>query len=237
MALFLVLAGPAVGSFLGVVVDRWPWGRSLWQPSGCDSCGARLTFADMVPIFSALRRRCRHCGAPIPGHLLRIEVAALGAACLAVALGKDPAQMAALALYLWLLVGLFYADLLHFRLPDPLTLGLLAAGLALAAATPGRDVAQALVSAAVGAGAFWLLRAGYARLRGREGLGLGDVKMAAGIGAATGWAALPLVTLIAAALGLAAALWQARGRLPDAAARVPFGSCLAGATLLVLLLQ
>ena len=175
VALFVLLAGPAVGSFLGVVVDRVADGRSLWSRSACEACGARLGPLDLVPILSSLRGRCRHCGAEIPGHLLRLEIAALAVSAIAVALATGPATMLELAAFLWCLVGLFYADLLHFRLPNVLTAALFVAGLALAAVTPGRSVPEALATAAAGVLVFWLLRIGYRRLRGREGLGLGDV--------------------------------------------------------------
>lgn len=236
VALLILALGPAAGSFLGVVVDRWPERRSLWTASTCEACRTRLGWRDLLPILSGLRGRCRHCGAPIPPHLLRLELASLGAACLAVALGDGAAGMLAHAFFLWALVGLFYADLLHFRLPDPLNAALFAAGLWLAALTPGRWLGEALVSAVVGAGAFWAIRWLYRAWRGREGLGQGDVKLMAGIGAGLGWTALPAVTLIAAALGVLAAFGEARGRLPAATARIPFGSCLCGAAALVLLL-
>ncbi len=237
LALLVLLLGPAAGSFLGVVVDRWCTGRGLWGRSACETCAARLGWRDLVPVLSGLRGRCRHCGAPIPAHLLRIELAATGAGVLAVLLADSAAEAAALAVFLWCLVGLFYADLLHLRLPDPLNAGLLAAGLALAAAAPGRGVGEALLSAGAGAGAFWLIRAGYRALRGREGLGLGDVKMMAGLGAGLGWMLLPLATLIAALLALAVVGLEAlrTQRAPDTRAPLPFGACLAGAAVLVLL--
>ncbi|MAQ86211.1 MAG: hypothetical protein CMH12_23945 [Maritimibacter sp.] len=238
VALFVLLAGPAVGSFLGVVVDRVADGRSLWSRSACEACGARLGPLDLVPILSSLRGRCRHCGAEIPGHLLRLEIAALAVSAIAVALATGPATMLELAAFLWCLVGLFYADLLHFRLPNVLTAALFVAGLALAAVTPGRSVPEALATAAAGVLVFWLLRIGYRRLRGREGLGLGDVKMMAGLGAGLGPEALPLAVLAAAVLALLVAVvegWR-RGAGLNPQARVPFGAWLSGGAVLALLL-
>ncbi len=236
--LFVLLAGPAVGSFLGAVVDRLPEGRSLWSPSTCAACGTRLGPRDLVPILSALRGRCRHCGTAIPAHLLRIEIAALGASALAVALAGSPAMTLVLAAFLWCLVGLFYADLLHFRLPDVLTGALFISGVALALASPGRTVPEALATAAAGMLVFWLLREGYRRFRGREGLGLGDVKMMAGLGAGLGPEALPLAVLAAAVLALLVAFAEAwrGGRRMNPQARLPFGAWLSGGAVLALLL-
>lgn len=232
-AVFLMMCGPVVGSFLGVLVDRWPHRRSLIEPSRCDQCGTRLGVVDLIPIVSGLRRRCRHCGGAIPGHLLRIELAASMAAALAVLIAAGPVEALVLALFLWCLIGLFYSDLLHFLLPDPLNAGLLVTGLGLAWLDPGRGLIEAALSAAGAVAAFGALRWIYARWHGREGLGLGDVKLVAGLGAGLGWALLPITTLLAAALALAVAALEGRLRR---ATRVPFGAYLCAAAVLVLIL-
>lgn len=232
-ALFLLLISPAIGSFLGVLADRLPERRSILAPSACAACGARLGPGDMVPVLSALasRGRCRRCGAPIPGHLLRIEVAAFVAALAAVVWTGGRAEMWATAAVLWCLIALFYADLRHFLLPNPLTLALLVLGLALAAADPGRSLGEGALSAAIGFAAFQAVRWAYALWRGREGMGFGDVKLMAGIGAAVGWADLPWVALLAALMGLCVAAFEARrrGARPRGDAELPFGSFLTAA--------
>ena len=238
--LFVILLAPAVGSFLGVLVDRLAVGKGVvLAPSSCAACGARLRWRDMVPVLSfvALGGRCRDCGAAIPGHLMRIEIAALLAALLAVALIPEPLPMALGAVFLWLLTALFYSDLLHFRLPDPLTGALLAAGLMLAALDPARGVMHGCLSAAIAAGAFWGIRWAYRALRHREGLGLGDVKLMAGIGAALGWQAVPYVALLAGVLALlVAGLEAARTRCaPNGTQKLPFGSYLSAAAAVIFL--
>ena len=139
------------------------------------------------------------------------------------------------ALLFWCLIALFYSDLVAFRLPDPLTLALLLIGLALAVLQD--TVRDGLLGALVGVTAFWLIRLAYQIWRGREGLGLGDVKLMAGIGATVGWAGLPVVTLIAALMALGVALAQAAfsKNLPDARTKLPFGSFLCGAAGIVML--
>ncbi|PKP85183.1 MAG: hypothetical protein CVT80_04015 [Alphaproteobacteria bacterium HGW-Alphaproteobacteria-2] len=233
LAVFLLLAGPAVGSFLALVAERLPRGEDvLAAPSRCRACGVRLGWRDLVPLVSwlALSGRCRHCGAGLPRSLVEAELAGLAAAALAVVFAPTPAATVLGALYLWCLLGLALCDLAAFRLPDALTGTLALAGLALAAADPARGVLAGLAAGAVGVAAFAALRQGYRALRGHEGLGMGDVKLMAGIGAGLGLAALPMVTLIAALAALAlAGLARLRGDGSAAGplAPVPFGAYLA----------
>lgn len=230
LLLLLLLVAPAAGSFLNVLIDRLPRGEDVVRaPSACRACGRRLGLRDLVPVlsFAATRGRCRHCGAPIPAWHLHVEIATPGLALLAVLAGGGPAVAWLTAGVLWCLLALAVSDLLWLRLPDPLTLALLVLALALALADPGRDPGQALLGAGLGAGTFWLLRQGYARLRGREGLGLGDVKLMAGIGALAGPAALPATVLTGALLALAAT-GLARRPLRGATA-LPFGAALCAA--------
>jgi leader peptidase (prepilin peptidase)/N-methyltransferase len=234
IALWLLAVAPFVGSFLGVLADRLPRGEDvIAAPSRCRACGRRLGWGELIPILSFVvqRGRCRGCGAALPPFLPLAEAGALGLAGLAVALAGSVAEMLASALWLWALLALALADLRYRVLPDALTLALVLFGLAVASASPGQDVAGALLSGVVGAGAFALLRLGYRHLRGREGMGPGDVKLMAGIGAALPLATLPAVTLAAACGGLALALviadWRRGG------AELPFGAFLAAGAALV----
>lgn len=240
LALLLILCGPAVGSFLGVLADRLPRGEPVGlQRSACRSCGRVLRPAELIPLvsFPLCGGRCRGCGAAIPPWLLYLEIAAGGLGMLAVLRGGGPAEMALMALILWTLLGLAACDLLWFRLPDPLTAALLGLAL-LRAGIDGDGLGPALVGALCGSGAFWALRAGYRALRGREGMGLGDVKLMAGIGALAGLRELPLVVLLAALAALAAGLVSAlaarrrtepAGESPLAGHALPFGAALAAA--------
>lgn len=241
MALLLLLVSPAAGSFLAVVVDRLASREAVVaQPSSCRVCNTRLKWRDMVPVLSAiaLRGRCRACGAAIPGHLMRIELAAMLAAVLAVALTGSTVEMWVKSLLLWCLIALFYSDLLYFRLPDALTLVLFGLGLTLSWIDPGRGVVGAVGSAAAAVAAFWGIRQGYFLWRGREGLGLGDVKLMAGVGASVGVALVPLVTLLAAGLALlVVALESVLGKSrPTAQTRLPFGSFLAAASAVIIMI-
>ena len=240
-----LLAAPFVGSFLGVLVLRLPAGRPVAMArSACDRCGTVLGARDLVPLASyvLLRGRCRHCGAPIGRLAPAIELAALLAASVSLAAwtlrgGTDgplpPAWLWASCLLGWDLLALACIDWRCHRLPDPLTLPLLLAGLAACAwLQPGRLAGHA-AAAAAGYAAFRLIALAYRRLRGRDGLGAGDAKLLAAGGAWLGIAALPTLVLLAALATLAAALAAGRRRT-DA---VPFGPGLAAATWALWLVQ
>lgn len=127
----------------------------------------------------------------------------------------------------WALLTLAAIDILAFRLPDALTLPLAAAGLVVALILPN-DIWAHVAGAIIGYGTFAAIGWGFARIRGHEGLGLGDAKLAAAAGAWLGWAPLPSVVLIACAAGF---LWvgvmaMVRGRTA-LGQRIPFGVALA----------
>lgn len=217
---------PFVGSFLGVLVHRLPAGRPVViGRSCCPACAAPLTAAELIPLLSWLvqRRRCRRCGARLGLFYPAIELAAVAVAGLAVAVVPAPWWWPTCGLG-WVLLTLAWIDARHLILPDILTLPLIPAGLACAWLLAPATVDRQLLGAAAGFALSWAVRWLYHRLRGREGLGLGDVKLLAAAGAWVGWPGLPGVLLIAATAALAVTLAQAlaRGRL-DAGRPIAFG--------------
>ena len=148
---------------------------------------------------------------------------------------QDAAQAAAGCFLGWLLVLLVTADLRHQILPDTLTAILLASGLLAALFLPSPGFTESLIGAAIGGGSFLLLRFLYFRYRGIEGLGLGDVKLMAGLGAWLGPTWLPPLVLIAAVAGLMVVLLQCwrRGTRVSGTSRVAFGAYLGSAALLL----
>lgn len=222
--------GAIVGSFLATLLLRWPAGQSaLRGRSRCDGCGRTLRLAELVPIVSylLLRGRCRSCGGAISDRHLAVEVAAglVGA----VALLAHPGSPGALtALFGWWLLLLAALDAEHHWLPDRLTLPLLGAGLLAGAVEFGPPPASRLIGAAAGFLSLWAIAAVYRRLRGREGLGGGDPKLLAALGAWLGWPQLPFVLLGAGLLGLAAvAARRLRGERVAATDRLPLGTLMA----------
>ncbi len=230
LAAFGAAAGAIVGSFLATILIRWPMGRSvLAGRSGCDSCGGQLRAVELVPILSflAARGRCRRCGAAIDPRHLWVELAA--ASIGAVALIAHPGVGGfASALFGWWLLILAALDAEHHWLPDRLTLPLIPAGLLVALGGVGPSIDARLIGAAAGYASLALLAWTYRRLRGRVGLGGGDPKLFAAIGAWLGWTQLPFVLLGAGLLGLAALLLvRLRGGTVAGTDRLPLGTLMA----------
>lgn len=242
---FVGLFALVIGSFLNVVIHRLPRGESLVSPrSRCPRCGAAIAAWQNVPVLSwlLLRGRCAHCRAPIS---LRYPLIELLSAAIAVALWAylgPGAGFAVSAPFALAMLALFFTDWDHQLLPDPITLGGFATGLAVAWWNPFLGGAEglgrlwgALSGAALGAGVLWGIGAAYSRLRGVEAMGMGDVKMMGMVGAFTGPTGV-LFTLFAASIVGAVvgiALVPLRGRtMKDT---LPFGCFLAPAALAALL--
>jgi leader peptidase (prepilin peptidase) / N-methyltransferase len=225
-----LLLGAIAGSFLATVLIRWPQGRSaLGGRSCCDVCEAPLGVRDLVPIlsFAMSRGRCRQCDARIDRRHIAVEIAA--ALIGLVALLAHPLPLAAISALLgWWLLLIAMLDLEQQWLPNRLTLPLIPLGLA----TAGAGFGPPLIDRAAGAAIGWLVLAliawSYRRLRGRDGMGGGDPKLFAAIGAWLGVWQLPFVLLGAGLAGLAAILlMRLRGESVDATTRLPLGTLMA----------
>jgi leader peptidase (prepilin peptidase)/N-methyltransferase len=223
------ILGLLIGSFLNVVIHRVPRKESLVSPgSRCPSCGYVLRWHDNIPVasFAMLGGRCRRCRVPIS---IRYPLVELITAIVFVAhyfvFGWTP-LLAVRLLFSAALVALFAIDLEHHLLPDVITLPGLAVGLAASAFLPP-GLVDALIGMVIGGGVLWLIGEAYYRYSGEEGMGGGDVKMLAMIGAFLGWK-LVLVTLVLSSvagsvLGLAIIAVK-RGGMKYA---LPFGTFLA----------
>lgn len=222
--------GAVIGSFLAALLLRWPEGRSILHGrSQCDSCGRTLGPADLVPILSwlILRGRCRGCKAAIDRRHLALET---GAGLIGLtAIFAHPLPLALFtALLGWWLFLLAALDVEHQWLPDRLTLPLTPAGLAVAAIGIGPSLESRVIGAAAGFLVLAAIAALYRTIRGREGLGGGDPKLLAAIGAWIGWVQLPFVLLLAGLLGLVALLFKRlRGGQVRATDRLPLGTLMA----------
>ncbi len=219
MFLLAALVGLAVGSFLNVCIHRIPLERSVaWPGSACPACGAPIAWSDNLPLVSWVRLggRCRACRAGIPARYPLIELlgSALAVGTLA-RFGATPWALVAFGFACALLV-VSVIDLDWGIIPDVVSLPGILVGLAASAWVPGGvGVWDAALGAALGGGIFWAMAAVYQRIAGIEGLGLGDVKLLAMIGAFLGWQCLPAVLLlgsITGSLGGIAVILSRRGR-------------------------
>lgn len=235
------LLGLLVGSFLALVTWRWPRGETITGRSHCDGCGVQLRAWELVPLlsFAMQRGRCRPCGSSIAARHPVIEVAA--AAVGATVFGHwAPSGGLAVALAVavvgWWLLTLILLDVEHQWLPDALTLPGIGLALLVPSSWPGFPALEwRLWGATLGFVALWSIGYAYRRLRGRDGLGGGDPKLLAGLGALFGAWVLPLLVTGAAALGLLLAGWdRVRGRVVTTTTRLPLGALLAGMGLVLL---
>ena len=237
------LVGLALGSFLNVVITRLPRGEAFWRGrSRCPRCLALIPWHDNVPLLSFiwLKGRCRHCHEPISWRYPLVELAA---GLLAVALwGRFPGSPLLLAYgpFAAALLTLSAIDLEHWILPDVITLPGTALGLGLALALPHITFWEAALGAATGSGLFYGVAWVYEKWAGKRGLGGGDIKLMALIGAFLGIKAVPVVIFCSAAMGAAAGLARAlmirrlrKGQWRTVA--MPYGPFMAAAALLYLL--
>jgi len=232
--LIAAVFGLVIGSFLNVCIYRLPLDQSIvWPASRCTSCGRELNWFENIPVLSyaVLGGRCRTCRARI--SLMYPVIEALTAVLFV-------ATYAAFGLS-WLLpirlvfgcamIVLFVIDLQHQILPNEITLGGIVVGVvASLVAPPGwRD---AVLGAVAGGGVLWLVAWGYERIRHQEGLGFGDVKMLAMIGAFLGWKLMLLTLASASILGsLTAGALMVSGRA-GLQSKLPLGTFLAVAAIL-----
>lgn len=234
---YALLLGLIVGSYLNVVIYRLPRGVSTVLPrSACPSCGAVIRIRDNLPLvsFLLLRGRCRYCGTRIAWRYPVVELLT-GLAFLACFAHFGIGLEALVAsLFCAAMISLAGIDLEHFILPDRITLPGIVCGWLLQPWIPGVSLGSALLGAALGGAILLAVSGAWYLLRKEEGMGLGDVKMIAMIGAFLGVEGM-LVTLFAAFLlgsvvGLAV-LALRRGALKT---RLPFGTFLAPAAVFAL---
>ena len=249
-----LVLGLCVGSFLNVVIHRLPkilergWREECAQLAGaplapqpaynlvvprssCPQCGRRIRTWENIPVLSwlALRGKCAGCGTRIGLKYPAVEVlAGVGAAYAVWRFGATATALGA-ALFIWFTIALAFIDQETGLLPDNLTLPLVWLGLLLNLGSAFTSIQDAVVGAAAGYLALWLVYQAYKLATGKEGMGYGDFKMNAAVGAFLGWKMLPLVILLSSLVGLvfgALQMFAARGRW-DGGFRFHFGPYLA----------
>lgn len=257
LSLFVFALGAIVGSFLNVCIHRLPREESIvFPPSHCPRCRAPVKPYDNVPILSwfVLRGRCRSCGGPISPRYLAVELlTALAFLGLFLAYAQSPGMLAIALIFVSSLIVVVFVDLEHQIIPDEISLGGIAFGLAASLACPALHAASAgapflgdavgvaaswmpllpaastrsLVSAAlglaVGGGLFWFIRAVSGKIYGEEAMGFGDVKLMAYFGAILGPVLVLLTTFFASLIGSVTGLLLIGAKKAELKSKLPFG--------------
>jgi leader peptidase (prepilin peptidase)/N-methyltransferase len=253
--------GLCIGSFLNVVIHRLPrmmeraWRADCAELAGqeppaeepynlvvprsaCPGCGRGIRAIENIPLFSwlALRGKCAGCGQRISARYPLVELlGGLGAAASAWHFGFGAAALGG-AVFIWCTIALAFVDHATGYLPDDITLPLMWAGLLLNAFAVFVPLFDAVIGAAAGYLSLWCVYWLYRLFTGKEGMGYGDFKMSAAIGAFFGWKLLPLVILVSSVVGLGFGVAQmiAARRGWDGAFRFHFGPYLAVAAIVAM---
>lgn len=225
------------GSFGNVVILRWPKGQSfIWGRSHCPKCEKTIAWYDNIPLISwlILRARCRACGQPISWRYPVVEmVTGLLFAAIFAEYGYSWLTVEYIV-FAWGLVVCSVIDLDHMLLPDLFTLSGIVIGLAGAALNPERQFWPALGGVLMGGGFLFAIGYVYQLLRHEEGMGGGDIKLLAWIGAVLGWTSIPFVVMVSSILGSIVGLVLATRSKAGLKSMIPFGPYLALAALLYL---
>jgi leader peptidase (prepilin peptidase) / N-methyltransferase len=223
------LVGAMIGSFLNVCIYRLPLRKSIvWPASACESCKRELSWYENLPILSwaVLGAKCRTCKAPLSiQHPIVEALSALMFGAAAWYYGPT-VLLGSRLVFGCALIVLFAIDLEHQLLPNAVTLPGILVGFAFSLVTEPGWLAS-VIGIVVGGGSLWLIAEVYYRLRREQGLGMGDVKMLAMVGAFLGWQ-LTLVTLVMASVaGSVVGVMLIASRKGDLKYALPFGTFLA----------
>lgn len=228
--LLAVLLGLVVGSFLNVCIVRLPEDESIVTPSShCRSCGEPVAWHDNVPVasFVVLGGRCRRCRAPLSMRYPLVEILTGALFGLVTMQGLPPATTALQMAIVAVMIVITFIDIDHFLILDVITFPSIAVAPLVAWLVGHISVTDSLIGIVAGGGGLWAFAWTYEKLRDREGMGLGDVKLLAMIGGLLGWQAtifsLFAGSIVGSVVGLAAMLLRRR----DFQLEIPFGPFLA----------
>ena len=236
-ALFALAAGMAVGSFLNVCICRMPKDESVVSPpSHCPRCDYRIRWYDNIPLLSylLLRGKCRGCGIHISLQYPLVELLnGLLTLALFLRFGPTP-EFLIYFLFCSSLVVITFIDLEHQIIPDEISLSGIVAGFVCSFFLPGHSWLGSLLGILLGGGLLLLVAYGYHRLTGKEGMGGGDIKLLAMMGAFLGWEAILFIIFTASLVGSVVGVTLMQIQKKDSKLAIPFGPYLAfGAVLFI----
>lgn len=230
------LVGLCIGSFLNVVIYRLPLGKSIvTPPSRCRNCDYLLQWYDNIPVLSWLwlRGRCRKCGTGVSIQYPIVELITGALFVLVIWLTPVGPLLASRLILVCILIALFGIDLEHQILPNSITLPGIVIGLLFSLiAPPGWK--DALIGAALGAGLLYGIAWAYYLWRREEGMGMGDVKMLAMIGAFLGWKAVIVTLVLSSFSGAIIGVSMMAVQKGDMKYALPFGTFLAIGTVIAM---
>jgi len=229
--------GAVVGSFLNVCIWRIPEGKSIVTPaSHCPKCGNPVRVYDNIPILSwlILRGRCRDCGGAISPRYPLVELLTALLSLALLWLYGPGLQYLAAFLFAAALVVITFIDLDHQIIPDVISLPGIPVFLLTAVLIMGIGFWDALLGIVIGGGFLYLIAVGYELLAKREGMGGGDIKLLAMIGAFLGWQSLFFVVFASSILGALVGVVLIAMKGKDMKYAVPFGPFLSIAAVLYL---
>ncbi|MEW5948767.1 MAG: prepilin peptidase [Thermodesulfobacteriota bacterium] len=235
--IFALSAGLSIGSFLNVLIYRLPLGRSIIRPgSACPNCGAGIRWYDNIPVLSylLLLGECRRCQSRISLRYPLIELAT-GLLSLAIFF-RYGVSWACLFYFIFVaaLIAIIFIDFDHQIIPDIITYPGIIAGFISSLILPNITYRDSLIGIILGGGILYLIALGYLILAKREGMGGGDIKLLAMIGAFLGWQALPFTILVSALLGSVVGIIAIIKTGKDARMAIPFGPFLSIGAMLYL---
>ena len=242
LIIFFGLLGACIGSFLNVVIDRLPAGKSLaYPPSSCDACQHRLSWLDLFPVFSYifLRGRCRYCGAKIPLRVMLVELGTgLLTAFLYIHFGWVWMLPVGIA-YSAILIAIGLIDLKHQLIFPAIVFPAALVALIINFFVPDlfslHNLLFGLIGAATGSIFLLLVMLLYLVLRKTEGMGLGDVYMAAMMGFMVGFPNIFVALFVAIIMGGLTAIFLLVFKKKSKTDPIPFGDFLAIGTIITLI--
>ncbi len=243
---YVFALGAIVGSFLNVCIARLPESKSLvWPGSRCPKCEGEIRWYDNIPVvsFVLLMGRCRRCGERISWQYPAVELAT---AVLFVVLLRQFPNVAAFAIYMVFtsaMIVVTVIDLKHFIIPDEISLPGIVLGLALsfvpdkwaAGLLVSESFLDSLIGCVLGGGMLYLAALFSLFFLKKEGMGMGDVKLLAMVGAFLGWKRVLVTVLVASVVGSAITGLLILGRIRKREEYIPFGTYLAPGAILSLL--
>ena len=236
--LFSFLFGAVVGSFLNVCIYRIPAGKSIVSPpSSCPCCGQQIRWYQNIPIISylILGGRCASCRQPISMRYPMVEVLIGVLFVLVFYYFGLNIETPVYWLFLAALIVIFFIDLDHRIIPDVISLPGIVVGFLCSFLLPGISWIESLLGAFIGGGVLLLIAWSYELLTKREGMGGGDIKLLAMLGAFLGWKAVLPVVFLASLIGTLVGVPLLFLQKSDARLAIPFGPFLASAAFIYLL--